>query len=187
MNKDYYRSLGLSFFAEDVVIRSAFKLQAHRYHPDKCPDNPVQATQKMVEINEAYQCLSDPILKDRYDKHYPFYAVDSDFYRELGVLNNADAQLINAAYQALIKKYSAANKADLLRLEAIKQAYQTLSNSGLRKLYDIKRRSQGALLLSPSRAGLSIWKLYLAYNFAFWLFIALILGGGYLINMSFYQ
>ena len=186
MNKDYYRSLGLTFFAEDVVIRSAFQLQAHRYHPDKCPDNPEQATLKMMEINEAYQCLSDSILKTRYDKHYPLYAADIDLYHELGVLKNADTQLIRAAYKALIKKYNAANNTDLQRVEDIKQAYQTLSNSGQRKLYDIKRRSQGSLLQFPLRAGLSIWKVYLAYNLAFWILIALISGIVYLINMSIY-
>ena len=187
MNKDYYRSLGLTFFAEDVVIRSAFQLQAHRYHPDKCPDNPEQATLKMMEINEAYQCLSDSILKARYDKNYQPYMADIDLYHELGVLKNADTQLIRAAYQALIKKYNATNNTNLQRIENIKQAYQTLSNSSQRKLYDIKQRSQGSLLLlSPLRTGLSIWKIYLAYNFAFWILIALIFGILFLINIIIY-
>ncbi|MGZ3971999.1 MAG: J domain-containing protein, partial [Mucilaginibacter sp.] len=35
ITKNYYRVLGLADNAEDVVIRAAFKLLAHRYHPDK--------------------------------------------------------------------------------------------------------------------------------------------------------
>ncbi len=181
MNKDYYRSLGLTFFAEDVVIRSAFKLKAHHYHPDKYPNNPEQATLKMMEINEAYQCLSDPTLKARYDKHYPYSAAGSDLYHTLGVLNNADTSLILAAYQALIKKYSLTHPANTQRLRAIKQAYQILSNSDQRKLYDFKRRSHDTLFHSSSQVGLSIWKLYLVYNITFWLLITLIASALYLI------
>ena len=58
MNKDYYRSLGLTFFAEDVVIRSAFKLKAHHYHPDKYPNNPEHAQDK-GKIVRTYKIYSD--------------------------------------------------------------------------------------------------------------------------------
>ena len=68
--KDYYEILGLAPFAEDVVIRSAYKALAQKYHPDKNRSNQDLAQKKMQEINEAYSVLSDPIKKKQYDESY---------------------------------------------------------------------------------------------------------------------
>lgn len=67
-NKDYYKSLGIEKGASDADIKKAFKKLALQYHPDRNPDNK-EAEEKFKEINEAYQVLSDPEKKDRYDKY----------------------------------------------------------------------------------------------------------------------
>ncbi|MEC4747447.1 DnaJ domain-containing protein [Methylomicrobium sp. Wu6] len=184
MNKDYYRVLGLSHHAEDVVIRAAFKLLAHRYHPDKRTENQEQANQRMSEINEAYNHLSDSLLKARYDQQHNNFADDSDFYQVLGLLNNVDAKMIDAAYSALAHKYSNSTQPALRekRLNEINQAYQILADTKKRKIYDLKFKTQSFLFQSRQSSGLSLWKIYLAYNVSFWLLIAVILGLSMLIH-----
>jgi len=65
-NKDYYAILGVLPFAEDLVIRAAYKALATRYHPDR--NDSEQATVYMQEINEAYSILSDSKKRQEYDE-----------------------------------------------------------------------------------------------------------------------
>jgi len=65
--KDYYQILGVNKNSNANDIRSAFKKLAMKYHPDRNPDNKA-AEEKFKEINEAYQVLSDPEKKARYDQ-----------------------------------------------------------------------------------------------------------------------
>ncbi len=66
-NKNYYDVLGVGKDASPEEIKSAYRRQAKKYHPDinKEPD----AAEKFKEINEAYECLSDPTKKSNYDQY----------------------------------------------------------------------------------------------------------------------
>lgn len=66
-SKDYYEVLGLQKGASDDEIKKAFRKLAIKYHPDKNQGNE-EAEAKFKEINEAYQVLSDPEKKARYDQ-----------------------------------------------------------------------------------------------------------------------
>ena len=66
-NKDYYAVLGLEKGASDDEIKRAFRKLAIKYHPDKNQGNK-EAEEKFKDINEAYQVLSDPEKKARYDQ-----------------------------------------------------------------------------------------------------------------------
>jgi curved DNA-binding protein CbpA len=66
-NKDYYATLGVSPTAEDIVIRAAYKALAQRYHPDRSFE-PDEANRRMVEINAAYEILSDSTARNEYDR-----------------------------------------------------------------------------------------------------------------------
>ncbi|GAA0789046.1 molecular chaperone DnaJ [Hathewaya limosa] len=68
MAKDYYEILGIEKGASEPDIKRAFKKLALKYHPDRNPDNK-EAEEKFKEINEAYQVLSDPEKKARYDQY----------------------------------------------------------------------------------------------------------------------
>jgi len=65
--KDYYQILGVARSASADEIRSAYRKLALKYHPDRNPGDK-QAEEKFKEMNEAYQVLSDPQKRGRYDQ-----------------------------------------------------------------------------------------------------------------------
>ncbi len=65
--KDYYVILGVSKTATPEEIKQAFRKQARKYHPDVNPNNK-QAEARFKEINEAYEVLSDPDKRKKYDQ-----------------------------------------------------------------------------------------------------------------------
>jgi DnaJ-class molecular chaperone len=63
--KDYYKILGVDRSADDKTIKSAFRRLARKYHPDVAKTK--DAGERFREINEAYEVLSDPEKRRRYD------------------------------------------------------------------------------------------------------------------------
>lgn len=65
--RDYYEVLGVSRTASEQEIKSAFRKLAHKYHPDKNPGDK-HAEELFKELNEAYEVLSNPDRRGRYDR-----------------------------------------------------------------------------------------------------------------------
>ncbi|MBD2677529.1 MULTISPECIES: DnaJ C-terminal domain-containing protein [Nostoc] len=65
--KDYYAILGVSKTASQEEIKQAFRKLARKYHPDVNPGNK-QAEARFKEINEAYEVVSDPDKRKKYDQ-----------------------------------------------------------------------------------------------------------------------
>ena len=65
--KDYYDVLGTSKGASDSDIKKAYRKMAKQYHPDNNPGDKT-AEEKMKEVNEAYEVLSDSDKKAKYDQ-----------------------------------------------------------------------------------------------------------------------
>lgn len=68
MFKDYYAILNIEFPSNAKEIKSAYRKQSLKWHPDK---NIGQDTEEeMKDINEAYNILFKPDSKQRYDNEY---------------------------------------------------------------------------------------------------------------------
>jgi len=65
--KDYYEVLGVPRGASEEEIKRAFRKLARQYHPDVARDKK-RAEEKFKEINEAYEVLSDPAKRRKYDE-----------------------------------------------------------------------------------------------------------------------
>lgn len=72
---DYYAVLGVGKEATQDEIKRSFRQLALQYHPDRNPDD-VDAERRFREVAEAYQCLSDPDERARYDRLGPLYRPD---------------------------------------------------------------------------------------------------------------
>lgn len=66
--RDYYEILEVGKEADDAVIKKSYRKIAMKYHPDRNPDNKT-AEEKFKEAAEAYEVLSDPDKRARYDRY----------------------------------------------------------------------------------------------------------------------
>ncbi|NND31417.1 MAG: molecular chaperone DnaJ [Saprospiraceae bacterium] len=65
--RDYYEILGVAKSADAAVIKKAYRKTALQFHPDKNPGDKA-AEDKFKEAAEAYEVLSDPDKRARYDR-----------------------------------------------------------------------------------------------------------------------
>ena len=65
--RDYYEVLGVPKDAAQADIKKAYRKLAMKFHPDQNPDD-AQAEKKFKEAAEAYDIISDPQKRQRYDQ-----------------------------------------------------------------------------------------------------------------------
>jgi curved DNA-binding protein len=88
--RDYFKVLGVERSADADAIKRAFRKLARQYHPDVNPDD-AGAEAKFKEVSEAYEVLSDPDKRRRYEQFGQYWSqagggpgtggVDVDFGR----------------------------------------------------------------------------------------------------------
>lgn len=69
--KDYYKVLGVDRDSDERQIKSAYRKLTKQHHPDKAAQQGIgkeEAQKKMSAINEAYEVLSNPELRARFDR-----------------------------------------------------------------------------------------------------------------------
>jgi len=76
--KDYYEVLGVARTASDADIKKSFRKLAREFHPDVAKDKK-RAEEKFKEINEAYEVLSDPAKRKKYDELGANWKSGADF------------------------------------------------------------------------------------------------------------
>ena len=68
MARDFYEALGISRTAAEKDIRGAYRKLARKFHPDVNPNDKAAET-RFKEVNNAYEVLSDPEKRKKYDKY----------------------------------------------------------------------------------------------------------------------
>jgi len=66
--RDYYEVLGVSKTADEASLKTAYRKLAMQYHPDKNPGDKA-SEEKFKEAAEAYEVLSNPDKRGKYDRH----------------------------------------------------------------------------------------------------------------------
>ena len=75
--KDYYRILEVHCEASPEVIVRAYKTLVQKHHPDHYHlSDKSRANALMQDINEAYETLSEPVRRKRYDRAYQRYQAE---------------------------------------------------------------------------------------------------------------
>ena len=65
---DYYKIMGVSKDIPQKELKKAYLKRAKQFHPDLHPDDP-KAKAKFQALTEAYDVLSDPEKRSKYDKY----------------------------------------------------------------------------------------------------------------------
>lgn len=72
MFKDYYKILGIDYWASQIEIKTAYRELSKKWHPDRNPG--LDVTRMMQDINEAYALLKDETKRRRYNQEYLRFA-----------------------------------------------------------------------------------------------------------------
>lgn len=88
--RDYYETLGVSRDATEDDIRAAYRRLARQYHPDVNKDP--EAEDRFKEISEAYEVLSDPEKRERYDRLGANWKAGDDISGAAGFGRRPDGQ-----------------------------------------------------------------------------------------------
>ncbi|MFP4660695.1 MAG: molecular chaperone DnaJ [Halanaerobiales bacterium] len=76
--RDYYEVLGVSKDADEDQIKKAYRKKARKLHPDVNKDDP-KAEERFKELSEAFEILSDPNKRARYDQYGHSGINENDF------------------------------------------------------------------------------------------------------------
>ena len=105
MDKNYYEILEVDRNASQEVIEKAYKTLAKKYHPDLQDDiHKKQAEETFKIINEAYEILSNPEQRTRYDHDLASTTISQDKYNEMYQQNEILKNKLNDLQQHMYQQ-----------------------------------------------------------------------------------
>lgn len=87
---DFYQLLEIPFISTQEEIKTAYRKQCIKWHPDKNPQ--IDTTQRMQDINQAYLILKDKEARSRYDKEYEIFKTHFENVFEEVVKTNSSTE-----------------------------------------------------------------------------------------------
>jgi len=132
--RDYYKTLGVERTASDSEIKSSFRKLARKFHPDVNPNNK-DAEKRFKEINEAYQVLSDPEKRKKYNllgADWERGAAEEEVRRRYGAQGGDSS--IRPETSATFSRASLAGACAGVQAEAVIRSLTAVSTSALRGL-----------------------------------------------------
>lgn len=129
--KNYYELLEVSEKASPEVIKKAYITLVKKYHPDLQPNSEKKsAEEKIKEINEAYEILSDKNKRENYDKKLQIQRVKEEQSKYANInknqQNNTNNYRQNEAYSPQTSQtYNSSNKPPkkVIRKPSVKTEY----------------------------------------------------------------
>ena len=85
---DYYKILGVDRNIPQDQVREAYRKRAKQFHPDLHPNDP-KAKAKFQALNEAYDVISDPEKRKKYDQYGEKWR-EADAYAQQGGAGGTD-------------------------------------------------------------------------------------------------
>lgn len=167
--KNYYEILEVSENASTEVIDRAYKVLAKKYHPDTWPrDKAYWAESKFKELSEAYQVLSDPSLRMKYDIKIGLKNNSND--NSYDYLNFEEEPLNNAKYDAQPNDVNRFVKPNITYFKRYANDIQTLLKNEKQKSSEERSKDLKALILTIIIIAFLLfifWKVPFLKNFLF--------------------
>lgn len=119
-NQDPYSILGCPRTASQAQIRSCFRVQTKKFHPDVNHDP--EATKKFMLINDAYELLSDQEKREKYDK---FGSIDERY------IEHSEKDKISEYIKEIIRKENkikSEGKKQVIEFENVKEMHNKIGN-----------------------------------------------------------
>jgi curved DNA-binding protein CbpA len=152
--KTYYQTLEVDEDATEDEIKTAWKKQSMKYHPDReqNPEKKVEAESKQQEINEAYAVLSDPEKRKQYDE---YGTVEGNQITPSGIIKNAFKVLLGTDF-SLDRMFIAVHRGTIAVIESyeasLDEANRMISEydkkiKQLNKVIKVKAQGKGQSIL----------------------------------------
>ena len=100
--RDFYEVLGVARNASQDEIKKAYRKLALQYHPDRNPNNK-EAEDKFKEAAEAYEALSDPTKRQRFDQygHEGMRGTDFRSYTDMNDIFSSFGDILAAEFSTM--------------------------------------------------------------------------------------
>ena len=142
---DYYKLLGISIFASQEEIRSAYLAKVKQYHPDTYKGSKREAQNITASLNLAYDTLKDKDKKFVYDQRFGFDKLRDDFLRQQEKENRKEKK--KAKKQA--KKHPNPNTGDYAYEKQAKQKTEKEAEFNKKTQPDDKKIKTGIFSKKP--------------------------------------